>query len=686
MNLDDARQTFLAESRELLEVLEQGLLALEAAPDDQENVNALFRAAHTIKGSAGIFGYERLERFTHGVETVLDAMRSGGLKVNGDLVADLLAARDYMVLLVEVEATDRPLDVGEQNAGAVIAAHLAVHAAPDKAPVVAISQGSDASDSTAVWLLSMRFLPDVVKNGLDPVALVRYLNGIAHVEAVVVDDGGLPEAADYEPECCYLHVVMLLDGIGRRAIEEAFEFYREDAVISLCRPGDSACEDVISELSPACADRVRSLMQGHRPAIGPGETNDMPGAPAQGGVAQVKSLAAGPGGRSLRIDAAKLDSLINLVGELVIAGAGTHLIARRLADEALLEANSVIRRLVEEIRDTALRLRMVPIGDTFNRFHRIVRDSARELGKGIELVVQGGETELDKTMVEKIGDPLTHLVRNAMDHGIEPQEGRAAAGKPANGTVTLNAYHDSGSIVIEVGDDGRGIDEDRLLQKAIDAGLLAAGQQLSRKELLRLVFEPGLSTADKVTNLSGRGVGMDVVKRNIESMRGTVEIESERGRGTLVRIRLPLTLAIIDGFLVGVHGSSYVIPLDMVVECIEMADGDVLDDGGEYINLRGEVLPYLRLAEAFDTGEGSVRRENIVVVQYAGQKAGLVVDELLGEVQTVIKPLGRLFRNVRAVSGATILGSGEVAVILDVPQLIRVAAGGAEHPSSLAAA
>jgi two-component system chemotaxis sensor kinase CheA len=372
----------------------------------------------------------------------------------------------------------------------------------------------------------------------------------------------------------------------------------------------------------------------------------------------------------IRVHADKLDQLINLVGELVIAGASASLLAQKSKDEGMFEATSTISRLVDEIRDGALRLRMVQIGETFNRFHRVVRDVSRDLGKDIELIVTGGEAELDKTVVEKISDPLTHMVRNAIDHGIESAEMRIAAGKPARGRVRLNAFHESGSIVIEVADDGGGLKRERLKKKAIEKGLLSADADPSNGDLFKLLFEPGFSTADQISNLSGRGVGLDVVKRNIEALRGTAQIDSQEGVGTTMSIRLPLTLAIIDGFLIEVGKSAYVIPLDMVEECIELRPGETKNN---VLNLRGEVLPLIRLREYFALAGRSGRRENVVVVKYAGSKAGLVVDELMGEFQTVIKPLGQIFTHLRGISGSTILGSGEVALILDVPSLITLA-------------
>lgn len=339
---------------------------------------------------------------------------------------------------------------------------------------------------------------------------------------------------------------------------------------------------------------------------------------------------------------------------------------------------SNLAALVEDVRDSALQLRMVKIGATFNRFQRVVHDVARDLGKEIDLVISGEDTELDKTVVEKIADPLTHLVRNAIDHGIEPAALRTERGKPQAGTIRLNAYHDAGTIVIEVGDDGGGLKRDAILAKAIERGIVEAGKPLLDDEIFALIFEPGFSTAEQVTNLSGRGVGMDVVKRNIMALRGSVGVSSVAGAGTTVTVRLPLTLAIIDGFQVAVGHSQFVLPLDMVEECVEF----VPTAGHDYTDLRGKILPFVRLGALFGTAERPGARKSLVVVKYAGQRAGLVVDGLLGESQTVIKPLGKVFQHLRCVTGSSILGSGEIALILDVPALIRQATGG--EPARLA--
>lgn len=676
MNFDEAKATFLSESKELLEEMETLLIELEQSPKDEERINALFRAIHTIKGSGGVFGFSRLEGFTHQVETLLDRVRDGEITLDSRTVGVLLRSRDHISRLVDAELDGTELDPATRQEDAVLLSELGAILSGQSAGE---AQGAFDEASRVGWLATIRFGRDVLRNGLDPAALLRYLGQTGLLVASKAYFSTPSEPNEFQPTDCHVELDLVIDGAAsQEEIDNAFEFFREDCELNIAppNPSEETVRSLFADRTPEeIAERLSQLGVDWPPAV-PGATAPAESAPS-GESPSTNGITARSGtNRTLRIDAEKLDRLINLVGELVIAGASTDLIAQRLNDETLLEANSMVNRLVEEIRDTALRLRMVQIGETFSRFHRVVRDVSKELGKEIRLVVAGGETELDKTVVEKIGDPLMHLVRNAMDHGIETAEERRKSGKPVPGTVTLNAYHDSGSIVIEVSDDGRGLNLERILEKARANGVVAANQQLTDQEIARLIFEPGLSTAQSVSNLSGRGVGMDVVKRNIESLRGTVDVETAAGEGTKAVIRLPLTLAIIDGFLVRVGQSAYVIPLDMVLECIEMADAERSSGkaGSHYINLRGEVLPYLTLHDLFEEEAPPQERENIVVVHHGGQKAGLVVDTLLGEVQTVIKPLGKVFQRLVGISGATILGSGDVAVILDVPQLVQIAA------------
>ncbi|ATU96816.1 chemotaxis protein CheA [Aeromonas salmonicida] len=710
INLDQALQTYIAEARELLEEMESSLLTLENDPENSELIGAIFRAAHTIKGSAGLFGLQPIVSFTHIVEDLLDQVRNQQLGITTALIKDLLESRDHIERLVYLvaELGSAPGD-DELAQDTQLRLNLARHQTASQSQLPErtasttpdpVSKEEGHTSATSLWHISLRFGPDVLRNGMDPTSFLRYLGTMGTLCAIETLHDALPDWEHFDPETCYLGYELDVDTqADKSTLSDVFEFVRDDCRITILPPHSKIAEyiDLINEL-PEDNDMLGQLLvktgalTASELALGLQTQHDDQRKEnsklgeilvAQGAVDGVVVDAAlkkqnqnkenkNKEGRYVRVHADKLDELINLVGELVVASSGASLLAQRSRDSQLQEANSIIAMLVEEIRDGALHLRMVPIGDTFNRFQRVVRDVSHELNKDIALVITGGDTELDKSVVEKIGDPLMHLVRNSMDHGIESAEQRLAAGKPARGTLTLNAYHDSGSIVIEILDDGAGLNKARILQKAQERGLVAAGATLTDQEIYQLIFEAGFSTAEAVTNLSGRGVGMDVVKRNITALRGSVELDSKPGQGTRVQIRLPLTLAIIDGFLVRVSTTHYVIPLDMVIECVELTQSALADtQGRNYINLRGEVLPFVRLQHYFDVEGSRGRRENIVVVSHGGKKSGLVVDELLGEFQTVIKPLGKLFQRLQGISGSTILGGGEVALILDIPSLIQ---------------
>ncbi|HTH59399.1 MAG TPA: chemotaxis protein CheA, partial [Paraburkholderia sp.] len=554
----------------------------------------------------------------------------------------------------------------------------------------------------------------VLRNGLDPLSFLRYLGTLGEFLAVVTLSDTMPAAADMDPELCYLGFEIAFRSDANRAtIEAAFEFVVDDCAVRILAPDSLPrdCARLIGELGAdpfrvgdllvrcgtltaeqldgVLRDVIESTDGGSAVSVDPpnragAQTVPVPQSPPQAvprtrTTAPLASTAAQPlrakevGERqSLRVDAQRLDQLIDLLGELTIAAAGAALTARRNRNAELEECTSTLTVLVREVRDAALQLRMVRIGATFNRFQRVVHDLSHEMGKDIALVVNGEDTELDKTLVEKLADPLMHMVRNAIDHGIETPAERVRAGKPARGTVTLNAYHDSGSVVIEVSDDGAGLNRKKIVAKALERGLVTADAKLPEREVFDLIFEPGFSTADHVTSLSGRGVGMDVVRRNIGALRGSIAIDSKPGTGTRMTVRLPLTLAIIDGFMVEVDNSAFVIPLEMVDECIEFND----KDGRDYTNLRGNVLPLIRLREFFGLDSVPLKRQSVVVIKHAELRAGLVVDGLIGEFQTVIKPLSPVFSRVRCISGSTILGSGDVALIIDVPALFNSICGG----------
>ncbi|HYG13865.1 MAG TPA: chemotaxis protein CheA [Methylophilaceae bacterium] len=716
MNLDEALNTYILESRELLEQMEGALLQSEQAAPDQDTINAIFRAAHTIKGSAGLFGLDHIVAFTHEAESVLDKVRNGEIAFEVDLVALMLLVCDHLRVLVDaVAAGEPPADsalTGEQALMTRLQNYLGFsgsNAEADGADVLSAVEelgtaGTGPLATTDNWHISLQFGSDVLRNGMDPLSFIRYLATIGRIVSIVTVTDALPPAQEMDAESCYLGFeINFASDADKAAIESVFDFVREDSRIRILPPRSRVSEYLalievlpmqdmrLGEILMRCGTLTEAELQQaleHQAGAATSPSKPVGEILIEQGMVQSPVVAAALEKQKttrevrseaslIRVDAVKLDQLINLVGELIIAGAGAGIIAQRQGSPEMLEAMSAISRLVEEVRDSALALRMVQIGSTFNRFQRVVRDVSRELGKDIQLQISGEDTELDKTVVEKIGDPLTHLVRNAMDHGIEPAAVRLAAGKPAQGTLRLNAYHDAGNIIIEVSDDGGGLNKAKILAKAIDKGLIKPEQQLADKDIYNLIFEAGFSTADTVSNLSGRGVGMDVVRRNIEALRGSIEIDSVASRGTTMCIRLPLTLAIIDGFMVGVGDSAYVIPLDMVIECIELsAEDQAAAEAGnrEYINLRGEVLPYLKLRDQFGVGGNRPHRSSIVVVQYAGNKAGLVVDMLMGEFQAVIKPLGRIFSKASGISSFTILGNGKVALILDVPVMLQQAA------------
>jgi two-component system chemotaxis sensor kinase CheA len=713
MNMDQALQTFITEARELLAEMEEALLGILDAPDRSDAVNAIFRAAHTIKGSAGLFGIDYIVAFTHTVESVLDLVREGSIDVDSDMVALMLASSDYIGRLVALAATGMagPDQELAREADALLA-RLSVHLGTPAGPAPADTRTAAAlpADAQALpacapdadgngpdhWHISLRFHEGVLRNGMDPLSFIRYLQRLGTITGIACQPGRLPALDKMDPEACYLGFEIGLDSPADKAtIESTFEFVIDDCAIRIIAPRSRASVYIrmIEELAeePAllgemlvhCGTLTRRELEGALaaqrdsapPALPLGEilVAQQAVTPAVVTSALTKQQQAreqkAHESRSIRIDADKLDHLIDLVGELITASAGASLVAARAANVELQEHNSQVAALVEAVRDSTLQLRMVKIGATFSRFRRVVHDVSRAIGKDIGLVVRGEDTELDKTVVEKIGDPLTHLVRNAMDHGIETAVVRQARGKPPTGTITLDAYHDSGHIVIEVSDDGGGLDRERILEKAVERGIVEAGRGMPDAEVFKLIFEPGFSTAQQVTDLSGRGVGMDVVKRNIEALRGSVAVSSQPGAGTTVTVRLPLTLAIIDGFQVGVGRAVFVLPLDVVDECVAYT----AVAGHSYTDLRGQVLPFIRLRELFGLPGTAGPRENIVVVRHGGQRIGLVVDTLLGETQAVIKPLSRIFAQIRGISGSSILGSGEVALILDVPALMEQA-------------
>jgi two-component system chemotaxis sensor kinase CheA len=728
MNLDSARATFFTESGEMLDEMERCLLALEDNPSDSETMNALFRSVHTVKGSSGMFGFNDVMKFTHVVENLLDSLRQGTLHFVPDMSGVLLKSHDHIqeLLAFAHEKMDEPLSVGLQAEGASLVEALRSFSErpekediPSPAPAAAATAADAGSGSppkpelsdhlhhretlNKYWHISLRPAADLFRHGMDPYSFIGYLKKIGTIKSLAVVTDSLPAVAEMDPEACYVGFeIDLSTDAPKEEISAVFDFMGDDCMIRILPPHsliidyvkmlrelpDSPMKlgEILVQIGTLSRHELNSalVLQGSLPAedhtakpLGSIIAEQGMVHPSVINAALDKQKQQNTGAdqsqkKSLRIDADKLDHLINLVGELVISGANVRQLGSDRGHPDLEESVSQMTRLIEEVRNGALNIRMVQIGEIFTRYKRVVRDLSKEMGKEIELIVSGAETELDKTLIEKISDPIMHLVRNSVDHGISSPEDRVAKGKPACGTIWLNAFHETGSVVIEVRDNGEGLNKAKIREKAVAQGLLSPDREIPDQELFQMIFEPGFSTAERVTAVSGRGVGMDVVKRNIKSLRGNIQIESEEGKGATFRIQLPLTLAIIDGFRVEVAGMSYVLPLDMVTECVEVSVRDLAGkDGGNFLNLRGEVLPFLRMRDFFREGDNEAGRENVVVVEYARHKAGLVVDRLLGEFQTVIKPLGKVYSQIPWLSGATILGNGDISFILDVPMLIQ---------------
>lgn len=689
MDLSQAKGLFIDEANTLLADMERFLLEIEAGEaSTAQHIDAIFRAAHTIKGSAGLFGFDAIVAFTHNVESVLDKVRAGQLPLDECLISLMLQCQDHIASLIrQLEDHQCHIDVAT-GTRLLEALHQYLEPTPASMPFLPEKAAPEH------WQIEIQYGQDVFRDGMDPLSQLNYLQSMGQLLAVELQSH-FPAANLFDPESCYLQLSLVLDSdASKQQIEDVFEFIQESSKISISSP-----EKIRQNLQqmPTVDEKIGTLLV-HAGAVTERELQHALSQQKQQpqsdkalgqvlieqGAVRTEVVAAALDKQKatehkrpadfqfLKVEARKLDELINLVGELVTAGAGIDVLIQQLADEKLRESFGILTSLLEQIRDGALGLRMVQVGESFSRLKRIVRDVSKELGKDIELTIAGADTELDKSMVEKLSDPLMHIVRNALDHGIENKELRLYKGKPVQGQLKLSACHEAGSVVIEIADDGAGLNVERIRAKAIEKNIIPADKELTEEEVYKLIFAPGFSTAAAVTNLSGRGVGMDVVKRNIEELRGQIQISSVPDQGTNFKIRLPLTLAIIDGFLVSVGDTYLVLPLNMVQECIEFKQHQ-LDNERNYLDLRGEVLPFIQLQQLFALPSKKSNRENIVVVQYGNQRAGLVVDHLHGELQAVIKPLNSLFRSLKGIGGYTILGSGKVGLILDIPQLVQFA-------------
>lgn len=656
--------TFYEESFEGLEVMESELLNLNVGAADPETINTIFRAAHSIKGGSGTFGLSSVAQYTHVMETLLDEMRDGRRQVTQRSVEILLASVDVLREMLTALRDNHDLDhQGIASSQAALDALLAEGTESAAGIKETVIQSNTANSGD--WLIVFKPHRNMLQTGNDAIRLLRELGELGELDAQP-ELTNLPDFNALEPEDCYLSWHLTLKGqVQESRIREVFDWVEDecDLEINQIKPGKEPMADNDAPIEQDIA----------------APENDGLAANKAGVVKKERRISSESA--SIRVSIEKIDELINTVGELVI----TQSMLGQFGDaedftpahiEKLRDGLSQLERNTRELQESVMRVRMLPISFVFQRIPRIVHDLSSKLNKKIELKLVGEQTELDKTVMEKIGDPLVHLVRNSIDHGIEKPVDRVAAGKPEIGTVVLNAYHQGGNIVIEIKDDGAGINKDKVYAKALEKGLIKKDDHLTDEQVYDLVFKAGFSTADQVSDVSGRGVGMDVVRKNIRGLGGHVDVCSEPGKGSTFSIRLPLTLAILDGQLVKVGDETYIVPLVSIIESIQVDRDRVNRIGGrgEVYKLRNDYIPIVRLNHTFSVETQITNLEDglLVVVEAEGQKIALFVDDLLGQQQVVIKSLESNFRKVEGLSGATILGNGAVALILDVAGLVNL--------------
>ena len=683
IDLTQFHDAFFDESFEAVDSMESALLKLDAGSPDPESINTIFRVAHSIKGGSATFGFDEIASFTHSLETLLDEVRAKRTAVTQRISDLLLKSVDIMRAMLGAAKARQPIDMQSVadvqfdielailHRDVAATAASSIHPAPDPGANANASIGAFVRTAAATreWRIHLQPGPEFFERGADPVRIFRELAVLGTLE-VTADLDALPPCQDMQPGHCYLRwSLALVSDAPEATIREVFEWMNADCELTFTEVTAPASRPV--PVPPASdrigIDAVQPALAAHpAPAVNP---------------TQAAQAASAVDSGSIRIGVEKIDELINTVGELVITHAMLSQIGRGMTgpgSEALRSGIQQLERYMRQLQESVMRVRMLPISVVFSRFPRMVRDLAQRLGKQVELKITGETTELDKTLLEKIGDPLVHLVRNCIDHGIESAQARAAAGKSPVGTIQLNASHRGGSIAIEVCDDGGGLDHERILAKARASGLVGPGDNLTRKQIRELIFLPGFSTAETTTDVSGRGVGMDVVRRNISDLSGKIEVHSERGLGSRFLITLPLTLAIVDGLSVAVGDQTYILPLTSTIESLRLVPGQAttIADGREVFGFRDEYLPIVRLHESFGLNPrtSALHEGLVVVVEGAGRRVGLFIDELLGQQQVVIKSLETHYGRVAGISAATILGDGAVALILDVPDLIRSAA------------
>jgi len=683
MSIDMAQfhQVFFEESFEGLAVMESGLMELEPGAPDADVINSVFRAAHSIKGGSGTFGFGDIAAFTHVMETLLDEMREGTREVTVQNSDILLKSVDCLREMLEATQNGSEVDqVRVTEFQQMLEQELALKAGDNSAALPGATAQAEPS-TAAGWKISFAPESQIFQAGNDPLGIIRELAELGELE-VETNTAQIPDFEQLESEDCYLSWTFKLHGdVTLEQINEVFSWVVDIADLKIEAIGEPGSTS--SEASPAEEASAEKSSGNKNMPVPQRRTDDFGGKGADRRSQDRRS--AKSSANSIRVDTVKIDSLINMVGELVITQSMLGLLGETIEEnqqitpqeiDKLLDGLMQLERNTRELQENVMQVRMMPISFTFSRFPRLVRDLSTQLGKNIELEMIGENTEVDKNIIEKIGDPLVHLVRNSLDHGIEMPEDRLSVGKAETGVIQLSASHRGGNIVIEIKDDGKGLNKDVLYKKGIEKGLLNGDEVLSDKQIYDLIFMAGFSTAAEVTDVSGRGVGMDVVRRNIQELGGSVEIDSELGVGTKITIRLPLTLAILDGQTIRVGDEQYIVPITSIVESMQIKSDMVsmVGGSGETFKLREEYVPIIRLHRIFGATNNNDELKDglLVVVESDGDRVGMLIDELLGQQQVVIKSLEHNYKRTEGFSGATILGDGTVALILDMPGILRL--------------
>ncbi|MDM8515378.1 chemotaxis protein CheA [Desulfobacterales bacterium HSG16] len=696
--MDQHKEVYREEAEELLLELENSLLELEADPDNNQLIDRIFRALHTIKGSGAMFGFDDIANFSHELENTYDHVRNSRIPVTKNLIDMSLAAKDELRIMLSADETKKQNKEDELRLKEIVESFKKLAqdekleetfiVSPDRESVSAL-QINHESDEPVTYRI--RFQPDenIFIQGTRPELLLNELNRLGECSLTGLTRD-IPMLGEFNPCFCYIiWDIVLTTRRNIDAVRDVFIFVEDTALISIDIIDMDIVEDsdhdykrigeILLEKKDITSQALHSTLKEQK-RIGQilVDSSIVENENVESALKEQKHVKRirdkhhmTTGGSSIRVAAEKLDSLVDLVGELVTLQARLNRKAAQLNDTELLSIAETAEYLTGELRESTMSIRMLPFSTTFTKFKRLVRDLCTDLGKTVVLETEGGETELDKNILEQLNDPLVHIIRNAIDHGMESGDLRTSIGKPQHGTVSLKAEHSGAHVIIRVIDDGPGLDTNAIFLKAVQKKMIAPDAELSEKEIHAFILTPGFSTAGQVSGVSGRGVGMDVVKRRIDELRGSTEIVSHKGQGTVIILKLPLTLAIIDGLLVKIEDQHFILPLSVVEECLELERKDVdLARDRNIMDFRGEILTYVSLRLTFDINENLPDFEKVVIVESNGEKIGLGVDQVIGKHQTVIKNLGKIYRDIKEVSGATILGDGTVALILDVNQIV----------------